>query len=205
MERCFHATLAALVALAAAGCVIEKVETERETFKLFEFPDIDHSSIDFGTYHGVSIWLELNPQVDLKDDQFLAYIAEWESASELYRLGDLYTITYAHGMFEAGGARYPARQGSRLYLFKPRQRPFPFSFRGQPIIVEGAGVWSPAIYFQVEKGSGPAGIWQAETLRIGSSTLRADSRERHWLLNDRPFEPNPSRPLRLKGAHLAAG
>jgi hypothetical protein len=197
--------VAAFLSLAAVPGCVSSPERQPIRFLSFDLEDLDSMLVDTGVYHRVLLVFEINPETDLppgSEGVIPRLRPEIHPFGEVYRPLEIHEVVYAGGVFEAGGERYTPQKDariSRLFVFKRRHGDFEFRYRTQPIIVRATGSWIPTFYYSVVTGGGvrpgQAASWQLETLQVGRTTIQADSRKRHWLLNGQPFQPSPEKPL----------
>ena len=202
-----------VVALITGACT---VTVERAALpRILEF---GHGAIPAGTYHGTGFFFEVGPG-DLPDA--LDWMANKEGSRQLppiipmiepdgrevYRVRDLHRVDFHHSMYEVGGYRYPLRLSSRLYVFKPREGAFQFSFHNQSVVVPADVLWTPSVYYWTEEleaegatRPGRRTTITRETLQVGLATIETVPTEGIWLVNGRKYVPDVSRPLELDGA-----
>lgn len=206
-------SLALLVPL-AAGCLMETVGGGR--------PDLawDRGVVfhDTGSYHGVTVHVEVDPEREIPKGYVLQgwMPPERQGAREIYRYFG-HEITYANGRWEVGEHAYTAPRGrSSLYVLRPRND-LEFEFRGQRIRVESPRRWTPAVFRSREDGweelptrrgrrTQRRPLWSRDVLRVGLATIELDSRRPGiWLVNGDAYRPLSERVLILRGAVRAAG
>jgi hypothetical protein len=189
-----------------AGCVSEEVTTA-PSVRLFE----PMGTYPAGAYHGVNLFFEVVPEdiPDATDWMMLEgerrlppLIPEiLPGGAEVYRVRDVHRIFFRNAMFEVGAHRYPQMKQARLYVFKERPGNFSFSFRGQGIVVLSRIRWKPSIYYYPEtERTGREERITREVVQVGFATIESLPAEGKWLVNGRPYFPDPSRPLELEGA-----
>ena len=121
--------------------------------------------------------------------------------AEVYRVRDIHRVVFQHSMFQVGPHSYPRKQRARLYVFKERPGNFSFSFRGQGVVVISRERWKPSIYYYPEEErEGRKGRIIREVVQVGFATIENLPDEGQWLVNGRPYFPDPTRPLELDGA-----
>jgi hypothetical protein len=201
------AVLGAVVALPfLAGCVSEDLNTGAPP-RLFE----PMGTYPAGAYHGVNLFFEVLPEdvpdaadwMKLEGERRLPPIIPeiLPGGVEVYRVRNIHRVLFQNNMFEVGPHRYPPMRQARLYVFKERSGNFSFSFRGQGIVVLSKEPWKPSIYYYPEiEREGRQEKIKREVVKVGFATIENLTDEGKWLVNGRPYFPDPSRPLELDGA-----
>jgi hypothetical protein len=167
------------------------------------YPDLDKTFINTGTYHGVTLYFELDPAADLPPGEYLPRVIPAIDARgrEVYRIGDLHEVLYEAHRFEVGKIRHPPTNGARLYVLKKRRKPIEVLYQGQTFQVKVDAEWTPSIFFLREMGRDDKGPWRSERLRIGSSEIFHHSRQPDtWTVEGRPYTPRSSDVYVLTGA-----
>lgn len=194
------------IALAAPiGCVTETggARQRRPSWRVFEGPpDLDSDFYDTGNFHGVSLFFEINPAKDLEEgkDYQVRVIPVIDGPREIYTVQDIHRVVYSLRKFDVGGIRYDVVPGAWLFVLKQRRGNLEISYRGQRIVVEARGTWTPSVFFHREHGSDEEGKWMTEHLQIGLTHIEASSRRAEWLVDRVPYRPGSSDVLRLRGA-----
>jgi hypothetical protein len=198
-----HALAGALLVACVAGCVTEEVRDPAPP-RLLDLPETYLA----GVYHGVSVFFEVKPE-DVPDAaawmqregerQLPPIIPEISpGGSETYRVRDLHRVTYENSMFQVGDHRYLRMPQARLYVFKERPGNFSFGYRGQGIVVRSPGPWKPSVYYypEVEVAKGTT-RFKREVVQVGLSTIENLPERGLWLVNGKPYQPDPGRPLEI--------
>lgn len=206
------------VLLGICGCVTEPIaRKDLPPAPLPRILDLPSGAIPAGFYHGVQLHFEVDPGdvpeamewIAARDVRELPPIIPeiLPGGQEVYRVRDVHVVEYLHRMFHVGGYRYPVQPGARLYCFKRRTGNFSFGFRGQGIVVPSDVAWNPSIYYYAEfESEGDAASRRRskrivrEVLQVGLATIETDPVDGTWLVNDRRYIPDTTRPLELDGA-----
>lgn len=162
-----------ILSLLVSGCTSASVSRSTVVAQRFVWPE-GVTLVPSGTYHGVNIILELDPEEDMSTKKMTAgeaglrrvealepyanvMIPQLDGHKEIYRYGTVHQVEFYHGLFHVGTARYPPKRRGSLFVFKSRQGDFRFTFRGQDIAVAGKntaaagrGSWIPSVCYSTE-------------------------------------------------------
>jgi hypothetical protein len=205
-RRCpLHAFASLAVVAGTLSCVTETTKEDPSRPWFLEF-SAEHNLVQCGVYHSATFMLECDRTESSRQLYLPDIQVDPKDGAEVIRICGCHEIRFRLGRFHVAHATYTPERGSILYVFKERQGDFAFRFHTQPLVIEAAGRWVPSLLYSTESVSDARSglVWPKETLRIGSTTIQTDSRSGEWLVDGKPFQPDPSSVLTIRGTVPAA-